>query len=62
MRKEAMVKDLLFTLISPFGCWIDKNFGELVPIGKAYSGFSNDELNELDKWVRNNTVQKIWTC
>ena len=42
-----------------FGCWIDKNFGELVPIGKAYSGFSNDELNELDKWVRNNTVQKF---
>ena len=39
-----------------FGIWDHKN---LVPIGKAYSGFSNDELYELDKFVRNNTIKKF---
>ena len=42
-----------------FGCWIDSNLKELVPIGKAYSGYSNDELTKLDRWVRNNTVQRF---
>ena len=32
---------------------------ELVPIGKAYFGFTDAELRELDKWVRNNTVQSF---
>ncbi|PPR36402.1 MAG: DNA ligase B [Alphaproteobacteria bacterium MarineAlpha8_Bin1] len=39
-----------------FGIWDHKN---LVPIGKAYSGFSNEELYELDKFVRNNTIKKF---
>jgi len=30
----------------------------LVPIGKAYSGFTDDELRRLDKWVRDNTVRR----
>ena len=42
-----------------FGCWVDNTFDELVPIGKAYSGFSNEELNQLDKWVRNNTLERF---
>ncbi len=29
---------------------------EIVPIGKAYFGFTDEELKQLDKWVRNNTV------
>ena len=37
-----------------FGVWAGN---ELVPIGKAYFGFTDAELKELDKWVRNNTVQ-----
>ena len=39
-----------------FGVW---KGNELVPIGKAYFGFTDAELRELDKWVRNHTVQSF---
>ncbi len=39
-----------------FGLWRD---GALLPIGKAYFGFTDEELKELDKWVRNNTVNRF---
>jgi len=29
----------------------------LVPVGKAYSGFTDEELRRLDKWVRDHTVE-----
>ncbi|MEM8920178.1 MAG: ATP-dependent DNA ligase, partial [Pseudomonadota bacterium] len=29
---------------------------ELAPVGKAYFGFTDDELKQLDKFVRDNTV------
>jgi len=29
-----------------------------VPVGKAYSGFTDEELRRLDRWVRNKTVQR----
>ena len=35
-----------------FGVW---KGNEIVPIGKAYFGFTDEELKQLDKWVRNNT-------
>ena len=38
-----------------FGAW---SGSELVPVGKAYSGFTDEELHRLDRWVRNNTVQR----
>jgi len=38
-----------------FGAWAGD---ALVPVGKAYSGFTDDELRLLDRWVRNNTVQR----
>ena len=31
-----------------FGCWTDNSFKNLVPVGKAYSGFTNEELKNLD--------------
>ena len=37
-----------------FGVW---KGNEIVPIGKAYFGFTDEELKQLDKWVRNNTMQ-----
>lgn len=40
-----------------FGCWSEA--GDLLPVGKAYSGFSNDELTWLDRFVRNNTVNRF---
>jgi DNA ligase-1 len=38
-----------------FGTWRDD---ALVAVGKAYSGFTDDELRRLDKWVRDNTVRR----
>lgn len=36
-----------------FGVWRDQ---EIVPIGKAYFGFTDDELKQLDRFVRANTL------
>jgi DNA ligase-1 len=42
-----------------FGCWRDGAEGpELVPVGKAYSGYTDKELVEIDKWIRRNTVDR----
>ena len=32
---------------------------KLVPVGKAYSGFTDEELLRLDRWIRNNTVERF---
>ena len=37
-----------------FGVW---KGNEIVPIGKAYFGFTDEELKLLDKWIRANTLQ-----
>ncbi len=37
-----------------FGVW---KGNEIVPIGKAYFGFTDEELKQLDKWIRANTLQ-----
>ena len=39
-----------------FGVW---KGNELVPIGKAYFGFTDAELRQLDNWVRNHTIQSF---
>jgi DNA ligase-1 len=39
-----------------FGVWKD---GALVPVGKAYFGFTDDELKQLDKFVRENTINSF---
>ena len=40
-----------------FGCWGDD--GELLPVGKAYFGFTDAELKMLDKFVRNHTLNRF---
>ncbi|MBU0825698.1 MAG: cisplatin damage response ATP-dependent DNA ligase [Alphaproteobacteria bacterium] len=40
-----------------FGCWSED--GELLPVGKAYSGFTDEELKWLDKFVRDNTLNRF---
>ena len=44
-----------------FGAWRDGEDGqrELVPVGKAYSGFTDAELRRLDKFVRDNTTDRF---
>ena len=39
-----------------FGVW---NNDELVPVAKAYSGLSNTEIAELDRWIRSHTTEKF---
>ena len=40
-----------------FGLW--REDGELVPVGKAYSGFTDAELVKLDRWIRNHTTARF---
>jgi len=40
-----------------FGCWTED--GELLPVGKAYSGITDEELKMLDSFVRNHTVKRF---
>ena len=39
-----------------FGAWRD---GALVPVGKAYFGFTDEELRQLDNWVRTHTTNRF---
>jgi DNA ligase-1 len=40
-----------------FGCWSED--GQLLPVGKAYSGFTDEELAWLDRFVRANTLNRF---
>lgn len=40
-----------------FGCWTGDK--QLVPVGKAYSGFTDEELVRLDKFVRGNITARF---
>src|SRR4029079_1195134 len=39
-----------------FGLWQN---GDLVPIAKAYSGLSNEEIAEIDRWIRRHTRERF---
>jgi DNA ligase-1 len=40
-----------------FGVWTPE--GALTPVGKAYFGFTDEELKEIDKFVRDNTIERF---
>ncbi len=44
-----------------FGAWriLEDGTHELVPVGKAYSGYTDAELLLIDRWVRNHTVDRF---
>ena len=43
-----------------FGVWTAGEAGdELVPVGKAYFGFTDAELLEIDRFVRRNTIEQF---
>lgn len=54
-KRSSLYSDLTF------GCWRETGQGEreLVPVGKAYSGFTDEELASLDRWIRSNTVDRF---
>src|SRR5436305_14838433 len=42
------------------GVWTSGEDGEqLVPVGKAYFGFTDEELLQIDRFVRRNTTEKF---
>ncbi|MGH6768232.1 MAG: cisplatin damage response ATP-dependent DNA ligase [Xanthobacteraceae bacterium] len=43
-----------------FGVWTRGDDGDvLVPVGKAYFGFTDEELLQIDRYVRRNTVERF---
>ena len=43
-----------------FGVWTESEDGDvLVPVGKAYFGFTDEELVQIDRFVRRNTVDRF---
>ena len=49
-RRAGLYTDYSFAL------WKDK---ELIKFASAYSGLTNIEIKELDKWIRKNTIEKF---
>ena len=39
-----------------FAVWHE---GDLVPVAKAYSGLSDEEIDELDRWIRRHTTERF---
>lgn len=49
-RRASLFTDLTF------GVW---DGDELVPVAKAYSGLTDQEIDELDRWIRRHTAQRF---
>ncbi len=33
--------------------------GQLIPFTKAYSGLTDEEIRQMDRWIKNNTIEKF---
>ncbi len=53
-KRSSLYSDLTFGVWRPRA---GSNERELVPVGKAYSGFTDAELRELDRFIRTNTTE-----
>jgi DNA ligase-1 len=44
-----------------FGVWTEDAAGQraLTPVGKAYFGFTDEELKQIDKYVRDHTIERF---
>jgi DNA ligase-1 len=49
-RRANVLTDMTFAV------WKD---GELLPVAKAYSGLTDEELDRLDRWIRQHTVARF---
>ena len=62
MYAQARSRQALVVLLGTTrsGVWRTDAEGEaLVPVGKAYFGFTDEELAQLDRFVRNNTISRF---
>ena len=63
LRPDVRAARLRQALVLLFGLYLRRvartatEGPELVPVGKAYSGFTDEELHRLDRFVRNNTIE-----
>ena len=53
-RRASLFTDYTFAVWNHEG-----KQGALLPIAKAYSGLTQIEIEELDKWIRKNTIEKF---
>ena len=53
-RRASLFTDYTFAVLNR-----EKQKNALLPIAKAYSGLSQTEIEELDKWIRKNTIEKF---
>ena len=53
-RRSSFYSDFTFGV-----WWLHEQKTELVPVAKAYFGFTDEELKDLDKWVRDNTIKRF---
>ena len=49
-RRATLLTDLTFAVWSA---------GELLPVAKAYSGLTDLEIDRLDRWIRQNTLERF---
>lgn len=49
-RRATLMTDLTFAV------WSE---GELLPVAKAYSGLTDEEIDRLDRWIRAHTVERF---
>ncbi len=49
-RRATLMTDLTFAV------WDE---GVLVPVAKAYSGLTDEEIDRLDRWIRQNTLERF---
>ena len=49
-RRATLLTDLTFAVWSA---------GELLPVAKAYSGLTDEEIDRLDRWIRQNTLERF---
>ena len=49
-RRATLMTDLTFAV------W---DQGELTPVAKAYSGLTDEEIDRLDRWIRQNTTERF---
>ena len=49
-RRATLLTDLTFAVWSA---------GELLPVAKAYSGLTDVEIDRLDRWIRQNTLERF---
>jgi DNA ligase-1 len=50
-RRASLLTDYTFA--------VRDDSGELVPFAKAYSGLSDDEIREVDRWIRSHTLERF---